>query len=285
VRIQKLESTDGFVLFDLDGAERAAGIVRVAPKVLHDSAEMLARSVTYSFATFGLAYSGASVGLNAKPDQREAAIGAFVDEIRPQVESGGLRLRAGTGIADAELAALGALNPDAALVARGAIASAEAVVESLEGKSVAIVGDSLAADDARVGAVYRKARIVEDDAGITADADVMFVAGKPGMIDHETASTMNARVIVPLSPVPVTSKAYATFRRAGVLYVPDFVALAAPLLLAFDEDGGDPVERVRSSVAEIAGEGADAWLVAIGRAEAFLSSWQDALPFGRPLAA
>ena len=67
--------------------------------------------------------------------------------------------------------------------------------------------------------------------------------------------------------------------------MPDFVALAAPLLGGFDADNDtDPVERVRTAVTELAPSGPDAWLVAVGMAEAFLSTWQDALPFGRPLA-
>ena len=70
MRVQQLESTDAFVLFDLDGAEKATGVARLAPKVLHDSAELLARSVTYSFATFELRMTGASAGINAKPEQR-----------------------------------------------------------------------------------------------------------------------------------------------------------------------------------------------------------------------
>jgi hypothetical protein len=35
---------------------------------------------------------------------------------------------------------------------------------------------------------------------------------------------------------------------------------------------------------ELVGDGPDAWLSAIAKAESFLSSWQDQLPFGRPLA-
>jgi hypothetical protein len=35
---------------------------------------------------------------------------------------------------------------------------------------------------------------------------------------------------------------------------------------------------------DIVADGPNGWLVAIGRAEAFLSTWQDGLPFGRPLA-
>ena len=38
------------------------------------------------------------------------------------------------------------------------------------------------------------------------------------------------------------------------------------------------------SVAELAGEGTGLWMAAALRAEAFLRTWQDELPFGRPLA-
>ena len=107
--------------------------------------------------------------------------------------------------------------------------------------------------------------------------------GKTGVIDHEAAESVKARIVVPLTPLPVTAKAYAAFRRADIVYVPDFIALAAPLLAAFDPTAAtDPVERVRELMQHIAAEGPNAWLVAIGLAEAFLSTWQDTLPFGRP---
>ena len=71
----------------------------------------------------------------------------------------------------------------------------------------------------------------------------------------------------------MTAKAYAAFRRADIVYVPDFIALAAPLLAAFDPTAAtDPVERVRELMQHIAAEGPNAWLVAIGLAEAFLSA-------------
>ena len=50
--------------------------------------------------------------------------------------------------------------------------------------------------------------------------------------------------VVPLTPVPVTAKAYAALDRAGTVLVPDAVSCAAPLLAVADPDGGDPVERV-----------------------------------------
>ena len=106
MRIQKLESTDAFVVWDLEGAERSVGIARLAPKILQEGAEMLARSVTYSFAAFGVKAAGASAGINAKPDGRDAAVEAFVTELAPLAGKGTLVLHAGNGLHDADLAPL-----------------------------------------------------------------------------------------------------------------------------------------------------------------------------------
>jgi len=284
VRVQKLESTDGFLLFDLDGAERSAGVARLAPKVLHDSAELLARSVTYAFAAFGLKMSGASAGINAKPDGRDAAVAAFLEEVRPLVASGALTLHASTGLNDSDLGALGTDPPDPALTAHSAIAAAEATLGTLEGKTVEVIGAGPVAETTKL-TLSDKGATVADDSGVDATADALLIAGKTGVIDHEAADSVKARVVVPLTPLPVTAKAYAALRRADIVYVPDFIALAAPLLAAFDETAtDDPVERVHALMQQLAPEGPNVWLVAIGLAEAFLATWQDALPFGRPLA-
>jgi glutamate dehydrogenase/leucine dehydrogenase len=240
--------------------------------------------VTYSFAAFELRLGGVSAGINAKPEGRDAAIAAFVDEVKPLVASGAITLYASTGLSDSDLAALGTDPPDPALTAHSAIAAAEATLGGLDGKTVAVVGAGPVVDTATV-TVSDRGAIVADDSGVDATADALFVAGKTGVIDHDAAESVKAKVVVPLSPLPVTAKAYAAFRRAGIVYVPDFIALAAPLLAAFDSTTTtDPVDRVRQTMEQIAAEGPNAWLVAIGLAEAFLSTWQDALPFGRPLA-
>jgi glutamate dehydrogenase/leucine dehydrogenase len=284
VRVQKLESTDSFLLFDLDRAERSAGVARLAPKVLNDSAELLARSVTYSFAAFELQLSGASAGINAKPEGRDTAIAAFIEEVKPLVASGALALHASTGLSDSDLAALGSDPPDPELTAHSAVAAAEATLGTFDGKTVAVVGAGPVADAARLTA-SDKGAAVADDSGIDATADALLIAGKTGVIDHEAAVSVKARIVVPLTPLPITAKAYAEFRRADIVYVPDFIALAAPLLAAFDpSETTDPVERVHLLMRNIAAEGPNAWLVAIGLAEAFLSTWQDTVPFGRPLA-
>jgi hypothetical protein len=284
VRVQQFESTDAFVLFDLDGAEKAAGVARLAPKVLRDSAELLARSVTYSFAAFGLKMTGASAGINAKPDQRDEAIAAFLDAVKPLVADGSLSLHAATGLSDSDLAPLGTAPPDPALTVHGALAAAGAAAGTLVGKTVAVVGSGPVADSAMLAAADRGAT-VDDSGGLDAAADVLLVAGKTGVVDHAAAESIKAPVVVPLTPLAVTAKAYAALRRAGIVYAPDFIALAAPLLDQFDpSEKSTPAERVRAAMQELVDDGPDAWLTAIAKAEAFLSTWQDTLPFGRPLA-
>jgi hypothetical protein len=268
VPVRKLESTDAFIVTDLADAPIGVGIVRCAPKVLVDGAELLARATTYAFATFGVQATGASAGINAKPEDRDAALAAFLAEV---VGDSSLHLSAGTGIGADELA-----TPpvDESQLARGAVAAA-----------VAFSTGSAAAPGPWVDRLVESgwgAAIVEG--GPDADAEVVFVAGKSGIIDDAVAATITAKVLVPLTPVAVTAKAYATLSRAGTVFVPDAVALAAPLLALADPSGGDPVERVAAKAAELADRGVDAWRGMVEQAEAYLATWQPKLPYGRPLA-
>ncbi|HEY9557767.1 MAG TPA: hypothetical protein VIR58_13600, partial [Acidimicrobiales bacterium] len=120
--------------------------------------------------------------------------------------------------------------------------------------------------------------------GLDSDCDVLVVAGKSGVLEHDIAATVKATTVVALTPVPVTARALAVLGRAGVVVVPDFLSTAASLLAACDPDGGDPLERVKAAVAALAGEGTGMWMAAALKAEEHLRTWQDELPFGRPLA-
>ena len=95
--LRKFSSTDAFIVTDLEDVS-CFGIVRSAPKILQGGAKDLARSMTYSFASFEMQYGGASGGINAKPDIREQAVAAFVDEIQDDVLGGSLGLDPGKGI-------------------------------------------------------------------------------------------------------------------------------------------------------------------------------------------
>ncbi|MFP5254807.1 MAG: hypothetical protein ACLGI8_03045 [Acidimicrobiia bacterium] len=287
MQLHKLTSTDGFIVFDLDDAP-AVGIVRLAPKVLRDGAELLARSTTYAAASFGLQLRGASGAINAKPDDRDAAVAAFLAEVTELVETDRWLPGPGLGVTPDDLAPLPraeqrAVAFDQTATGESAVAAAAGALGSLGGARVAIVGSGPVAEAAAAAAAARGAT-AEPDAGMDADCDVLLVAGKAGALEHDLAATVKARVVVPLTPVPVTARALAVLGRGGTVVVPDFLSTAAPLLAAFAPDGGEPLERVETSVAELAGEGTGLWMAACLRAEGFLRTWQSELPFGRPLA-
>lgn len=287
MQFHKLTSTDGFIVFDLDDAP-ALGVVRMAPKVLRDGAELLARSTTYAAASFGLQLRGGSGGINAKPDDKGAALAAFVDEVRDMVGDDRWLPGPGVGLSAGDLAALpradqrsAAFDPTAA--GESAVAAALGALGSLDSRRIAVVGTGPVADAATASATANGAT-AEAQAAFDADCDVLLVAGKAGVLEHDLAATVKATIVVPLTPVPVTARALAVLGRAGAVVVPDYLAGAGPMLDAFDPDGGDPMERVHASVAALAEEGPNLWMAAALRAEDFLRTWQPELPFGRPLA-
>ncbi len=287
MQVQKLSSTDGFIAFDLDDAP-AVGVVRLAPKVLRDGAELLARSTTYAAASFGLQVGGGSAGLNAKPEARDEAVAAFVAEVAPLVESGRWLPGPGVGITPDDLAALPKVDErtaafDQAATAESAVAAAAGALGSLEGAQLAIVGTGPVCEAAAAAAAARGATALPG-ASVDAECDLLLVAGKAGTVEHDLASTVRAKAVVPLSPVPVTARALAVLGRAGVVVVPDFLSLAGPLLAAFDAGAGEPAARVEATVAELAGEGTNLWMAACLKAEDHLRTWRSELPFGRPLA-
>ncbi|MGQ0433157.1 MAG: hypothetical protein ACT452_12205 [Microthrixaceae bacterium] len=287
MQFQKLTSTDGFIVFDLDDAP-SLGIVRLAPKVLRDGAELLARSTTYSAASFGLRVGGASAAINAKPDDRDASLAAFLAEVSDLVVSGRFLIGPGLGITPDDLSPLSKAEErnlafDQTTSGESAVAAALGALGSLAGRRVAIVGNGPITEAAAASSAANGAT-PEPQASFDADCDVLLVAGKAGVLEHDLAATVKAKVVVPLTPAPITARALAVLSRAEVVVVPDFLSTAAPMLAALDPDGGDPAERVHASVAELAGEGTNLWMAAALRAEAFLQTWQGTLPFGRPLA-
>ena len=171
--LQKLKTTDAFVAIDLDDAP-SSGIVRCAPKILQGGAKDLARSLTYAFATLEMQRGGASAGINAKPDERDAAIAAFADELTPQVASGALSLSGGKGVSRAAIEALHAaddrhevaghaVGPDdlaTHLAALGPVVAAEQVLGGLASKRVAIDGFGANGPALAAAAVERGAQVV-----------------------------------------------------------------------------------------------------------------------------
>jgi glutamate dehydrogenase (NAD(P)+) len=297
VAITKLTTVEAFVVVDLPAGDTgdpaalvSSGIVRCAPSILQSGAADLARSLTYSYASLGMARGGASAGINAPADARADVPTKVRDR----------------------------------LVAIGAVAAAEHAVGGLDGRAVAIEGYDEAARQlvgvliergAKVVAVSTPKGSVRDDAGLSpfelakgpgivgegADpafkvlgvpCDVLFTGSKMGAVDHKGAAFVTARAVVPIAPIPVTAKALAALRRAGTVVLPDFVVLTGPLLAAWGAAGRDTetleaetAGTVAAILAEVSAHPEGPLLGACERAEAFLRSWRAALPFGRPLAA
>jgi glutamate dehydrogenase/leucine dehydrogenase len=176
----RLDGCDAFVVRDLDGVDRHAGVARCAPKVLADSAWTLARAATYQFAVLGLEVGGASIGINAPAEGRAETIAAAVGALTDMARSG-LLVDAGRGLDDAALAPLHEVDGRPAdvgsrrteLTAAGIVAGLSAAidlagaslaVESLDATSLAVAAGAVSAG-ATVVAVASTAGSVRRDSG------------------------------------------------------------------------------------------------------------------------
>ena len=149
-------------------------------------------------------------------------------------------------------------------------------------RTAAVVGSGPVVDAAVEQLTKADATLV--DPRLDAPCDVLFVAGKAGVLDHSAAAAVQARTIVPLTAAPVTARALAVLGKADRVVIPDFLSTAAPLLATYDAGGGDPVQRIHATVTSLAEHGTGLWLAAAKAAEAHLATWTKEKPVGRPLA-
>ncbi len=141
-------------------------------------------------------------------------------------------------------------------------------------------GDAMAGDDAE--AAWKV---------FGTKADVLFCGSKVGAINHETAGRLAAGAVVPHSVLPFTARALAVMQRGDIAVVADFIPTAAPLLAHWPTGDasvesiiGSATDAVTTAIDEAAGHEHGAFLGACHRAEEFLRTWRETLPFGRPLA-
>lgn len=300
--LQKLTGTDAFVVTDLPNATHADGVVRWAKKVLQDGARTMARSRTYSWALLGRQISGASAGISAAPEDRDTAITAFVDELRESIASGALSLDAGKGLSADDLSGWAELDQRASLrtgvehdlLATGIVAAGDVALGGIAGSSVTLEGAGSATDAIAAALVAAGATIAA--AGDGADialtpSDLLVCGSKLGLVDHDLAAALPQRALVPCGVAPVSAKGLAVATRREVVVVPDFLSLLGPLLAFRPADDAtadslraDADATVRSLLTDAIGHEEGPYLGAAYAAETFLSTWQETLPFGRPLA-
>lgn len=320
--VQKLQTVDGFVVRDVADAP-SAGIIRRGRKILQRSATDLARSATYSFAFHGIERGGASAGLNAEGDDAGPALLALVSELHDQLADGRLELMPAKGIGDDEwLGALtesGGSGGDAVdatgLAADGASARTDALVAgvlaatswtldgTIEGHRIFVEGDpsdpvhaALTGAASTAGAVVVEPTVTEGKPWTvwSTEADAVLVGSRPGVMNHQGAELLNVEAVIPWAPIPITTKALAVLISRDITYVPDFIAAAGPVVADHLPDNGasqheaDTGRRMAARVAEglnaLDSDDGALFIAACHQAEAFLLTWRDQLPFGRPLA-
>lgn len=295
--VQSPGEADAFVFVDLDDATTATGVVRSAKKILVDGARSLARSETYSWALMGRPHSGASAGINAVDDVRSAAVTAFNSVVGDQVGDLDLRLRPAMGVATS-------LDPTRdQLLATGVVAATAVALDGLDGRSVSVEVGSPAVDAIVALLEERGATVdrVAADSVTESRADALVCGSKIGMIDHETASLLEHRAVVPSGPSPLTARAFAVMRSRERSVVAGFLSACGPLfaesyLVDTDTDGSsEPGSRtpeqltaavdefVTARSAEFADHPDGPFMAACYAAEEFLGTWREELPFGRPL--
>ncbi len=314
VHIQKFTSTTAFVAIDLAGAEASSGPVRWARKVLQGGAKDLARSQTYTYGVLAMKRGGAAAGISAEESDRDEAVGAFVAEAAGMVADGIYLPDAAKGVGETDLVPLRDADPRDTTRCSGVAPTfaercdalsiavcAESTLGGIDGRTVAIETTGPAASVLAELLIGRGARVVVGP-GVTATthgmsaldsgAEVVFVGSNMGVIDHNLAEKLTgADAAVPCGRLPLTTKGLAVLRHAGVAAPADFVALAgSTIALWADPDRNeteieaDITEQIAAMSAEFSAHGDGPLLAACHRAEEFLGTWQDTLPFGRPLA-
>ena len=125
-----------------------------------------------------------------------------------------------------------------------------------------------------------------------ADVDVLFAGSKMGLINHQGAANIKAKVLAPTGPIPYTTKGALVLEQQGTTVLPDIVTTAGAMFGGMPP-GEDDQESIEGAISEllttltgqIMGQDNMPILEACHRAEAFMRTWRDALPFGRPFAA
>ncbi len=344
VETRQLESTPGFVIYDLPGAQHYVGETRLGSRLIPGNATMLLRHITYVFATLEQQRSGASVGLKSDPSDAASAVEALATELVDDFTSG--KLSTGPGLRlDAELLApvlahdqrnlignddCDGISFNSELIGVGATSAAASLVGGLDGKRIAIegfgpAGLGIAREAAAAGAIIvrvatakgcangqldpvalAEAWLADGEMCVATlsgngepakpwtvwkdDVDVLFCGSKPAAMSGDGASTAGATPVVAFSAAAVSSKALAVLRAAGTPVAADFVAAVGPALgwwadpaLTHDDLRAATADTVNAVMSETASHDDGPFMAACYRAEAFLTTWQDELPFGRPL--
>ena len=171
MRVERLTTVDGFIVFDLDDVRISAGGTRLAPDVTETEVAHLARAMTYKFGVLGTRMGGAKAGIRAEPSEKPEVMARYCEEIRPLVEARTFLTGADLGTSEADFAPLHSGEGDHVirsvvdgvpfedlLTGYGVAVAAETALGSLDGRTVSLegfgkVGGGLAREVVRRGAL------------------------------------------------------------------------------------------------------------------------------------
>lgn len=126
-------------------------------------------------------------------------------------------------------------------------------------------------------------------AATSVECDAFIPAGLLGAIDHLKQESIGAKNVLGLDDLCITPRGLATLSKRGVTVWPEFLATAAVTHAAHGESANldDAITAASHHIASLAERAATAeegpFLGICHIAEEFLASWQETLPFGRPM--
>ena len=171
-----------------------------------------------------------------------------------------------------------------------AIATAAGTALNPDGFDITALRDALDANGAAMVADFSD----EELPGwrlLGADVDVLFAGSKMGLINHQGAPNVKAKLVVPTGPIPYSTKGALMLEAQGTTVLPDIVTTAGAMFggMPPGDDDQDSIETAITELlstltSQIVGQDDMAILEACHRAESFLATWRDELPFGRPFA-
>ncbi len=145
------------------------------------------------------------------------------------------------------------------------------------------------------------------------EADILFLGSKMGVLDHEMAEGLKISALGSLHPIPFTTRALMILEGKGVIVPPDFLCLGGMIYASWHlsektkkepikptkepTKEGEPdtneiisatIQKTHALVEEVVDGVMEAeprlFLAGCKIAEDFLKTWQEKIPFGRPLA-
>ena len=263
--IRKLSSTTAFVAVDLTDCP-GHGVARSAPKILQGGAKDLARSVTYTLACLERQETGISAGISAPKETKNEAIKHFATELAGW--DAGYSLTAGKGVSGDAVA-----STDHGAVWQSVVAAAQVVCPD----ATTAVTDLPAPTDLVVALAGTGISLVASEKPFETAADILFVGSKMRVLDHDMADRLKVKAVVPVTRLALTTRGLARCTSRGVVVAPDFVSAAGALL------GAEVAATTRTLLTDLVDHPAGPVMGACLQAEKFLQTWQESLPFGRPL--